>query len=489
MSAPARVHGGLRLEPHTARSTSRPIRVAAAPARAVLPLDQHAGHAARPLVRIGDRVQRGQPIAQAQRQISAWLHAPIAGTVHAIEPRVHGHHHDSGAALSIVIDNDGSDALHPHESFENYAALDPLQLCERIAQGGIVGLGGAVFPTAAKLAAARGRAALHLVLNGAECEPWISCDDMLMRERAGTVLEGAKVLCHALQAQRCTVAIEDDMPDAAQALRNALTAAPDERIQIALVPRLYPAGGERQLIATLTGREVPAGSLPMEIGVICQNVATAAAVANWICRGMPLISRIVTITGSGVAEPANLEVRIGTALADLIQQCGGYRDTVQQLIMGGSMMGVALPSDTLPVMKATNCIVAATAADLTPRSAEMPCIRCGNCSSACPAMLLPQQLHWFAQRPGSTADLMALADLGLMDCIECGCCDYVCPSHIPLTQRFRDNKALLAPALASQQQADLSRQRFEERTARLQRLENERRAKLEAKRKQLTGTP
>jgi electron transport complex protein RnfC len=237
----------------------------------------------------------------------------------------------------------------------------------------------------------------------------------------------------------------------------------------------------------LTGREVPAGGLPMEIGVVCQNVATAAAVARWTCEGVPLISRIVTITGSAVAEPANLEARLGTAIAELVGECGGYRSSVERLIMGGSMMGVTLSSDALPIMKATNCIVAATAGDLMPRAAEMPCIRCGNCARVCPALLLPQQLHWHGQRPGNSADLMALADLGLLDCIECGCCDYVCPSQIPLTARFRDNKALLTPELQRRAQASAARERFEARGARLQRLAETRRAELEAKRKLLNS--
>ncbi len=237
------------------------------------------------------------------------------------------------------------------------------------------------------------------------------------------------------------------------------------------------------MILAVTGLEVPSGELPSAIGIVCQNVGTAAAVARWIRDGEPLVSRIVTVTGSGVREPANLETRLGTSIASLVADCGGYTDPPQQLIMGGSMMGIALGADTLPIVKATNCVIVATAADLQPRATEMPCIRCGNCSHACPASLLPQQLHWAAQ----AGDLPALESLGLMDCIECGCCDYVCPSQIPLTQRFRDTKAAVAARLRARTDAAAARERFESREQRLARLEQEQRARLAGKRKALTS--
>lgn len=476
------MHGGLRLDSHKQRSTRQALRTLAAPAQVVLPLDQHAGTPAAPLVRVGDRVLRGQAIGQPQGEISAWLHASIAGRVTAIEQRAVPYRRIAASpeSLCIVIDNDGSDADATGVAID-YQALDPAALCEHIARGGIVGLGGATFPAAPKLRRGQQAGDIHLILNGAECEPWISCDDMLMRERADEILRGAAILCHALQASSCTIAIEDDKPDAERAMRAAQAASGDKRVVIIAVPAVYPAGGENQLITTVTGMEVPSGRLPSDIGVICHNVGTAAAIARWLHQGEPLIRRIVTVTGSGVSEPANLDVLVGTPIADLISECGGDTDKAARLLMGGSMMGLALAGDALPVVKATNCLIVALPQDLRPRAAQMPCIRCGNCAQVCPATLLPQQLHWFAR----AHDLAALESLGLMDCIECGCCDYVCPSQIPLTQGFIEAKPGLSERLQARQQADLARTRYQSRDARLKELEAERRAQLAEKKRSL----
>ncbi|NJO13611.1 MAG: electron transport complex subunit RsxC [Gammaproteobacteria bacterium] len=403
----------------------------------------------------------------------AWLHSPVSGTVAAIEPRP-APHRLGAPALSIVVTNDSRDERYAAPAPLAFDQLSPEELRELIGRGGIVGLGGAVFPTAAKLGSAARASGLRLLLNGAECEPYISCDDMLMRERARDVVFGARILLHATTAQTCVIAIEDDTPQAAAALGTAIADAHDDRIQLRRVASVYPAGGEKQLIDVVFGVEVPAGGLPADVSIACLNVGTAAAIANWIRDGQPLTSRIVTITGDGVREQRNLDVRIGTPLSALIYDCGGYTARMSRLIMGGSMMGQALPHDAMPAIKATNCLIAASALDLQPRTGEMPCIRCGNCAHACPAMLLPQQLHWYAR----ARDLAALETYGLMDCIECGCCDYVCPSQIPLVEQFRDMKPALIEKLAARATADAARTRFEARTARLDRIENERVAAL-----------
>jgi electron transport complex protein RnfC len=473
------VPGGLRLDAHKQRSTAKPLRAASVSERFVIPLDQHSGASANPIVKPSERVRMGQPIAQPGPGISAWLHAPASGEVIAIEPRP-APHRLGAPSLSIVIANDGRDERFESSSpTVNFEQLSPADACNHIARGGIVGLGGAAFPTANKLESSLCENGPRLLLNGAECEPYISCDDMLMRERAADVVFGARSLLHALCASSCTIAIEDDVPQAEAALRKAIEAAGEQRIHVRVVPAVYPAGGEKQLITTVFGVEVPHDGLPADIGVVCQNVGTAAAIAKWVRDGEPLIRRIVTVTGDGVREPGNLETRIGTPIASIVADCGGYTERMSRLIMGGSMMGASLPHDELPVIKATNCVVAASSLDLQPRGPEMPCIRCGACSQVCPAYLLPQQLHWYLH----PYDGEQLDRHGLLDCIECGCCDYVCPSQIPLVERFREAKPQLTRELEARVNADAARARYHARAERLQRLEDEHRAKLAEKRR------
>jgi electron transport complex protein RnfC len=464
VSAPQlfRFHGGVELDSRKTMATARPIQVAPIPPRLVLPLNQHVGAPAEALVSAGDRVLRGQPIARPTGYVGAGVHASSSGRVVAVADHVVPH--PSGlSAPCVIIETDGED--QPWDGYDpltNYRTLNGPALRARVREAGLVGLGGAAFPTAVKLSAGSG--IRTLILNGAECEPYICCDDMLLRERAVEVVAGAQALLHALEIERCVIAIEDDKPEALSALKAALERESDRRLRVVTVPSRYPEGGEKQLIQVLTGEEVPASGVPPDIGYLVHNVGTAAAVARAVLDGEPLISRIVTVTGHGIERPGNLEVRLGTPVADVIESCGGYTGGARHLIQGGAMMGFPLASDAVPVVKATNCLLVATEDDIRPREPAWPCIRCGECAVACPANLLPQQLYWHT-RAESFDDA---AEFGLFDCIECGCCDVVCPSQIPLTGFFRYAKAEIFARERDRASSDIARDRFEARKNRLE---------------------
>jgi electron transport complex protein RnfC len=436
-----------------------PLITAPLPDRLVVALNQNIGFAASAMVMEGEQVLKGQPIgALANEGPSACVHAPTSGTVAGIsEQAVTG----KGMAVCVEIIADGQDK--PWPGYTPYA--DPLnlpasQLRAAISEAGIVGLGGAMFPTDIKLSPEKG--INKLILNGVECEPRISCDDALMQTSAASVLLGAQLMLRALDAQECIIAIKANTP-AVEPMRRALQELNDERLTLTFVPAIYPAGGERQLIELLTGMEVPAGELPWVTGVICQNVATAAAIATFLSEGEPLISRIVTVSGDGIKQPANIHARIGASISSLIDCAGGYTDTASRLIMGGPMMGIALPDDALPVTKACNSFYIAADTELA-TTTEMPCIRCGDCATACPVHLMPQLLLQ-AKRIN---DYTRLELQGLPDCIECGCCDYVCPSHIPLTMEFITAKQTLRDIAFEKHRAELAEQRFAAHNERLE---------------------
>lgn len=476
MTAPTydlgKLHGGLRLDGHKAVSTAMAIRDVPVPAQLVLPLAQHVGTPAHPVVGVGERVLKGQLVAEQDGTLGAPVHASSSGTVVGIEawPIVRRY---GDRAPCIVIETDGEDrAIDLPAEQRPYSEETPEDLARRILDGGIVGLGGAVFPTAQKLMQASTCKLDYLLLNGVECEPYISCDDALMRERADAVVSGGQILMHVLGLAVCYVVIESDKPEALHALAEALSAAGDERLVLKQVPTIYPSGGEDQLVQLVTGREVPSGGLPSDIGCLVQNVGTAAAIHDWIQRGEPLISRITTITGDGVASPMNVRARIGTTVADLVAFAGGYTDAAQQLVIGGPMTGRSVTTDRVPLVKASNCILV-----LSERRAAGPerqCIRCGNCSDVCPVQLLPQQLYWYA----AADDEAKLRFYGLTDCIECGCCDLVCPSHIPLTADFRMAKARIQELADEKARAERARRRYEARAERLDREAQERDAEL-----------
>ncbi|MCP5420849.1 MAG: electron transport complex subunit RsxC [Gammaproteobacteria bacterium] len=478
-----RFHGGLRLASHAAESIGQAVRPAALPARLIAPLQQHIGSPAKPVAQVGESVRKGQLLAQSDGYISAAVHAPSSGVIVAIEDRPIAH--PSGlSAPCLILDTDGrddwADALPP---WPDYLSVAPVELRQRVRQAGIVGLGGAAFPTAVKLNPGANTQPRWLILNGAECEPYITCDDRLMRERAADLINGARIMSYILGVEEVLIGVEDNKPQAIEALQAALRGIDTRNPAIDLrpVPTIYPAGGEKQLIKVLTGLEVPTHGLPNEIGVVCQNVGTAVSVHDAVVHGRPLISRYVTVTGRGVAHPSVLDARIGTLVGELVQQCGGYTRQAERLIIGGPMMGFAIPDDQVPIVKGCNCILVAGADELAPSQPAMPCIRCGACADVCPADLLPQQLYWHAR----AKDLDKTQEYHLFDCIECGCCSAVCPSHIPLVQYYRFAKTEIAARERERQQSDVARRRHEFRLERLEREKQEKETKLRKRREAL----
>jgi electron transport complex protein RnfC len=454
---------GLVLDAHKRQALEAPIVPLPAPASVALALDQGSGSVLEPVVAVGQDVALGAIVARAIDPFGATLHASVSGRVTAIETRESAS--ESGECVCIELANDGREALEPGSRPDEAFTLEPPELVERLRGAGIAGLGGAAFPTATKLAAARERGARRLLLNGAECEPWICCDDALMRAEAGEIVFGARVLMRALDADECVIAVEDDKPQAIEALRQAVATTEAGGVAVEVVPAVYPRGAERQLISAVMGVEVPARGLPAEVGLTCQNVATAAAVARWARTGEPCLSRVVTVTGSGVARPVNVRARLGTPIAALVAAAGGYRGDPLRLIAGGSMTGRALTSDEVGLTKAINCVLVATREDLSRRldAYELPCIRCGDCATVCPPGLLPQQIH----RAVLAGQDEAAVTLGVWECIDCGCCDYVCPSQIPLALRFREARARLRDREAATARAAVARDRFERHERRL----------------------
>jgi electron transport complex protein RnfC len=479
-------HGGVHLKEHKRDATAQPVQPARLPKHLVLPLQQHIGEPAEAIVEVGDKVRKGQLIATPIGAISAPVHASSSGTVVAIANHAVSHpsHLD---APCIIIETDGEERwIDGRQPVANYHALPPEEIRDRIRNAGIVGMGGAGFPAHIKLDP-RQHVIDTLILNGAECEPYITCDEMLLRERALEVIVGLRIMRYALQAKRCIIGVENNKPAAIRALQDQVRNTGADFIDVIEVPTVYPTGGEKQLIQVLTGKEVPSGGLPLDVGVVCHNVGTAYAVYRAIEFDEPLISRYVTVAGS-VAHARNLEVLIGTPVIDLIEECGGNRNTLSRIIMGGPMMGIALHDETIPVTKTTNCIlVNARSGDVPLASKDnlaMPCIRCGNCATACPVDLLPQQLYWYAR----AKDFDKAQDYHLFDCIECGCCDYVCPSQIPLVHYFRYAKTEIWAQQHEKALSDIARERHQFREERLEREKREKQERHKQKRAALDAS-
>ena len=462
--------GGVKPASHKDESTRTPIARAPLPPRLVVPLRQSAGGTPRPLVKAGQRVLKGERIGAPEGNFSSAIHAPTSGSVLALESRTLPHP-SALPALCVVIEPDGEERWIERAPLD-YAAQAPEALRDLLRDAGVVGLGGATFPSHIKLKPGAAGRIETLIVNGAECEPWITCDDLLMRERADGIVRGAALLRHIVDARRVLVGIEDNKPQAIAAMRAVAQSA---GIEVAVLPTRYPAGGEKQLIRALTGIEIPYGRLGTEFGVQCFNVGTAYAAQRAIEHGEPLISRIVTLTGN-VARPGNHEVLIGTPIDDLLALAAPKADT-DRIILGGPMMGFVLPHTDLPVTKAANCILAASPALFPHPGPELPCIRCGACTRACPAELQPHELYWFAR----AKNFGKAQEYHIFDCIECGCCAYVCPSNIRLVDYYRFAKTSMRALEREKAASDAARQRFEFRTLRSEREQKEKAERLAAK--------
>ncbi|MBN3159668.1 electron transport complex subunit RsxC [Pectobacterium brasiliense] len=452
--------GGIHPPEMKTQSSQTPLRQIPLPEQFIIPLKQHLGPEGEICVSVGDKVLRGQPLTRGKGRTLP-VHAPTSGTVNAI--RQHTTAHPSGLSeLSIIIVPDGEDRWCERQTFTDYREHSVDTLLAHLHQAGIAGLGGAGFPTAAKLQGGM-RGIETLIINGAECEPYITADDRLMQEHAEEIIQGVEILSFLLQPKRILIGIEDNKPEAISALRLALGKRSD--MQLRVIPTKYPSGGAKQLTKILTGKEVPFGKHSAAIGVLMQNVGTAFAIKRAVIDGEPLTERVVTLTGEALRQPGNVWARLGTPVRHLLKQGGFHVNKQPMVVMGGPLMGFTLPSLDVPIVKISNCLLAPSHTEMEPVAEEQSCIRCSKCADACPAGLLPQQLYWFSR--GQEHE--KARNHHLFDCIECGACAYVCPSNIPLVQYYRQEKAEIRTIDEEAQRAAQAKVRFDAKQARLAR--------------------
>lgn len=457
-----RVRGGVHPEAHKSPTADTPIHTGLPlPSRLYLPLQQHVGQPAEPSVAVGQRVLRGELLAYSQGAISAPVHAPTSGLIADVID-FPAPHPSVLPMRTLVLETDGADEALPIPQPTDPFTLEPEEIALRVGAAGVVGLGGAAFPASVKLNLGRKSRIHTLVLNGGECEPYLSCDDRLMRERAEAVVDGIRIMLHGLGAERALVGIEDNKPEAHAAMQRA--AAPYAHVQVHRVPTHYPMGWDRQLIKYLTGMEVPADGRATDIGVLMHNVATAWAVHRAVRLGEPLTRRIVTVSGGAVANPMNLDVPVGTLLSELLAFCGWDAARTARLVIGGPMMGDALPHANVPLVKGINGILALTEGEIA-SAEDQPCIRCSRCVAACPVGLLPLEMAGRIK----AGRLDGAVDYGLKDCISCGSCSYVCPSAIPLVHYFKYAKDELVAQQKSAHKAEEIKRLIAARQTRLDR--------------------
>lgn len=463
-------HGGIHPHENKCQSNQSQILPVDIPPQLTLPVKQHIGHAGKIKVQIGEHVLKGQALTEAEHFQTCPIHAPTSGTVIAIESRPITH--PSGLSdLCVVIEPDFEDRWLEKNPIENFQNTTPEQLIEHIRLMGISGMGGAGFPTARKIQSSFKHTEI-LIINGAECEPYITADDRLMREKADEIVQGIEILQKITSPQITIIAIEDNKPEAIDILKKAIDSIPNTIVQ--KIPTKYPSGGEKQLIQILTGKEVPSQTIPASIGIMMQNIGTVYAIKRAIIDGEPLIERVITITGQQVKQASNRWALIGTSIDFLLQKHQFEADKkLNRLIIGGPMMGFTLPHANIPVTKTTNCVLVPNHQEIPTTTEEMACIRCSACADVCPASLMPQQLQWYAK----AQDYDKCHEYDLNDCIECGACAYVCPSEIPLVQYYRQAKSEIRIRENERLAAERARARFEAKKIRLERDKQAREAK------------
>ncbi|MGR2665532.1 electron transport complex subunit RsxC [Vibrio campbellii] len=458
--------GGVHPAENKKQSNKTELVHAAIPSEIVLPLKQHIGKAGNLLIAVGDTVLKGQQLTASDSGFTVPVHAPTSGQITAIEPRTVAH--PSGLSeLCAVITPDGNDTWCEKTPVADYTQESADALIDVIRLAGISGMGGAGFPTAKKIQSGIARTEI-LIVNAAECEPYITADDKLMQEHADELIQGIEIVEHILKPKLTIIGIEDNKPAAIKALEQA---AMNKDIVIRVIPTKYPSGGEKQLIKILTNKEVPSGAIPADIGILVQNVGSLYSIKRAVIDGEPVVNRIVTLTGKTFKQPRNVWTLLGTPVQALLDEFGYKADKkLQRLIMGGPMMGFTLPHAQVPITKTANCILAPKRREIASDQYEMECIRCSQCTEACPASLLPQQLQWYAK----SQEYEKLEELNLKDCIECGACAFVCPSEIPLVQYYRQAKAEIRTRAQEAAAAERAKLRFEEKKARMEREKAER---------------
>jgi electron transport complex protein RnfC len=461
-----RLRGGIHAEERKHYTSGHAIvRNFPLPKKLYIPVQQHVGKPAEPVVKVGDIVLKGQLLAHSQGAISSPIHAPTSGKI--IDVKDFPAPHPSALPVrTVIIESDGKDQwLTTHLPSDPFA-LDPEEICTRVGEAGVVGLGGAVFPSAVKLNLGRKNQIHTLLINAGECEPYLTCDDRLMQEYAEEIVSGIRLMLNGMQAPKAIIGMEDNKPEAFRAMQAA--SLPFANISVEQVPTRYPMGWDRQMLRYLTGLEIPADGRATDIGVVVHNVATAHAVYKAICLGQPLISRVVTVSGTAVAKPGNVEVPLGTLMSEVLDYCGLNKARMARLVMGGPMMGDALPHAEVPVVKACNGILALSHEEIEEPQTQA-CIRCSSCVTACPVGLLPLEM---ASRIRAN-QLDAAVDLGLKDCISCGSCSYVCPSNIPLVHYFKFASGELVKRQQAEHKTEQTKRLMQDRNQRMERIRQE----------------